>query len=136
MKIALTLLFCGLASAQTAFEVASIKPAQPPDPATMMQGKFKVGLHVDAGRADIGFFSLRDLISVAYGVKDYQIAGPDWLNGQRFDIAAKMPEGAKEDQVPEMLRALLAERFHLEVHRETREHSIYALVEATKAGRS
>ena len=48
----------------------------------------------------------------------------------RFDIAAKLPEGAPEKQVPEMVRALLADRFKLAVHRGTTEHAIYALVVA------
>src|SRR5205814_5568237 len=54
--------------------------------------------------------------------------GPDSMKSQRFDILAKMPEGATKEQVPEMLQALLAERFQLKVHRENREQSIYALV--------
>jgi uncharacterized protein (TIGR03435 family) len=51
------------------------------------------------------------------------------LTDQRFDIQAKMPEGSTREQVPAMLQALLAERFQLKVHREKREHSVYALVE-------
>jgi len=46
---------------------------------------------------------------VAYRIKDYQVSGPDWLAGARFDIVAKLPEGATRDQAPEMLQALLAD---------------------------
>jgi uncharacterized protein (TIGR03435 family) len=46
----------------------------------------------------------------------------------RFDILARMPEGATKDQVPEMLQALLTERFKLAIRREPREQQVYALV--------
>jgi uncharacterized protein (TIGR03435 family) len=72
--------------------------------------------------------SLAELIRVAYRVKPYQISGPDWMASERFDVLAKLPEGASREQVPEMLQALLAERFKLTVHRESKEHAIYALV--------
>ncbi|MGB7763331.1 MAG: TIGR03435 family protein [Bryobacteraceae bacterium] len=113
-----------------AFEVAAIKPAKMPTPADVMSGKAHVGMKTDAARVDIGFQSLTDLIGLAYKVKDYQISGPDWMNGMdhRFDILAKMPEGATKEQVPEMLQALLADRFKLAIHHDTKERSVYALV--------
>jgi uncharacterized protein (TIGR03435 family) len=111
-----------------AFEVASIKPASPPTPETIMSGRFHAGVNIDGARVDIGFLSLEDLMAMAYKVKQYQIAGPDWLRTQRFDIQAKLPDGATKDQAPEMLQALLAERFGLKMHRETRDHPVYALI--------
>jgi uncharacterized protein (TIGR03435 family) len=48
----------------------------------------------------------------------------------RWDIQAKLPEGTNKDQVPEMLQALLAERFKLKVHKESREQPVYGLVVA------
>jgi uncharacterized protein (TIGR03435 family) len=74
--------------------------------------------------------SLKDLIATAYNVKAFQITGPDWIGdmSQRVDIVAKMPEGATVDQAPQMLQALLADRFKLVVHRETKEHPVMALV--------
>ena len=116
--------------AAPAFEVASIKPAVPPNPADMMAGKLHIGMKVDGARVDIGFLSLAELIRTAYDIKPYQLSGPDWMNGPRFDILAKMPEGSNKDQVPQMLQALLAERFKLAVHRDSKEHSVYALVVA------
>jgi uncharacterized protein (TIGR03435 family) len=109
------------------FEVASIKPATPPNP---MAGKMaiRIGMRVDAGRMEYTFGSLRDLIRTAFRVKDYQIQGPEWLNDSRFDIVAKLPDGASTDQAPEMLQALLADRFKLRLHHETKEHAVYALV--------
>jgi uncharacterized protein (TIGR03435 family) len=72
--------------------------------------------------------SLEELIRVAFRVKPYQVSGPDWMASVRFDVLAKLPEGASAEQVPEMLQALLAERFKLTVHRESKEHAVYALV--------
>jgi uncharacterized protein (TIGR03435 family) len=75
------------------------------------------------------------LITKAYDVKLYQISGPDWvtsmsaqMSAQRFDVLAKMPDGTTKEQVPEMLRTLLADRFKLTIHRDTKEHAVYALV--------
>jgi uncharacterized protein (TIGR03435 family) len=130
---AAAMICCGLLQAQTpapplTFEVAAIKTAPPLDAAKIMSGKLKIGMTVNAGRVDIGNLSLADLIRMAYKVKPYQITGPDWMPAQRFDIQAKMPEGATKEQVPEMLQALLAERFKLAIHRDSKEHAVYALV--------
>jgi uncharacterized protein (TIGR03435 family) len=128
------LLVAGAAFGQTpaaplAFDVASIKLATP-DPAKIMAGQQHIGLKVEGNRVDIGMTSLSELIGIAYKVKYYQVQGPDWLGptGQRFDILAKMPAGANKDQVPEMLQALLAERFKLTMHRSSKETQVYALV--------
>jgi uncharacterized protein (TIGR03435 family) len=72
--------------------------------------------------------SLKDLIAIAYKVKAYQITGPAWLATERFDIVAKMPEGASKDDAPIMLQALLQERFKLTAHRDTQERPVLALV--------
>jgi uncharacterized protein (TIGR03435 family) len=103
--------------AAPAFEVASVKPSPPLDVNAIMSGKMHVGMKTDAARVDIGFMSLADLIRIAYRVKPYQISGPDWMGAQRFDIQAKMPEGASTDQVPELV-----------LHRDTAEHPVYALI--------
>ena len=71
---------------------------------------------------------LKNLIQSAYRVKSYQVSGPAWLDSERFEIIAKLPEGASQEQVPEMLQKLLQERFGLKLHRETKELPIYALV--------
>src|SRR5215831_1156808 len=88
--------FAGLAQqGRLAFDVATIKPAQMPNPADVMAGKMRIGMAVNGSRVDIGFFSLEDLVRTAYKVKSYQISGPNWMGTQRFDIHAKMPDGAK-----------------------------------------
>jgi len=128
------------ASSQTkpAFEVATIKPSPPLDPAKLaaaMQagGKLPVGANIDALRAEYLYLDLKSLMTYAYGVKPYQITGPDWMSTARFDIVAKMPEGAKKDDAPKMLQTLLEERFKLTVHRTSAEHPVLALV-AGKGG--
>jgi uncharacterized protein (TIGR03435 family) len=73
---------------------------------------------------------LRQLIEQAYRVKPFQLTGPDWLSNVRFDIVAKYPAGTANEQLTLMLQTLLAERFHLAIHRESREMSAYALMVA------
>lgn len=116
------------------FEVASIKPVGLPTPAQVASGKIHAGMKIDAARVDIGLASLMDLICRAYEVKPFQVQGPSWMNNimgaQRFDVMAKMPDGATKEQVPQMLQALLAERFKLVIHKEKKEQNVYALVVA------
>jgi len=116
------------ASAPPAFEVASIKPAPPPDPAKFMAGKMHIGVTIDGARVDMGGLSLTALLCFAYSVKPFQVAGPDWLGTARFDVLAKLPEGASKDQVPVMLQGLLAERFKLTLRQEKKDQAVYALV--------
>jgi uncharacterized protein (TIGR03435 family) len=117
-------------AAPLSFDVASIKPSAPMTPAIASSGKLHVGMKITATRVDIGMLSLMDLVCKAYEVKQYQVSGPSWMSAQRFDIVANMPEGATKEQVPQMLQTLLAERFKLAIHRDTKEHpvSVYALV--------
>jgi uncharacterized protein (TIGR03435 family) len=122
-----------LAQTKPAFEVATIKPAVPLDQAKMLVaiqagGKMPVGANVGDGRAEYKFLALRDLIAAAYGVKPYQISGPDWMTTTRFDIVAKMPEGSSKGDASKMLQSLLEERFKLATHRTTAEHPVLALV--------
>ena len=120
-------------AAVLAFEVASIRPAAPLDMAKIMAAvqagqSPKIGPQVGAERAEYTYMALRDLIALAYGVKPYQISGPDWLANQRFDIVAKLPAGASKDDAPAMLQALLADRFGLVIHRSSAEHPVLALL--------
>ena len=113
-----------------AFEVASIKQAVLPTPDKILSGQVHVGINNRGSQADFGLMSLADLLTYAYRVKPYQISGPDWMRETRWDILAKLPEGESQDHVPEMLQALLVERFKLAVHRENREQPVYELVAA------
>jgi uncharacterized protein (TIGR03435 family) len=111
-----------------AFEVATIKVA-PDLMSQLTSGKPPhIGMKIDGARVDIGAMSLSDLIRTAYKVKPYQISGPAWVAVDRYDIMAKLPDGASKDQVPEMLQTLLAERFKLTIHRDNKDHNVYALV--------
>ncbi len=112
------------------FEVASVRPSPPITPELVRSGKFRQGMTTDAGRVDIAFMRLSTLIPLAFRVPENQVTGPDWMTTQAFDIQAKLPAGAAEDQIPEMLQALLVDRFKLVVHRENKEQSVYALVVA------
>ena len=115
----------GQETGKIAFEVASIKPANP-----MPMGQVQIGMKVDGSLLQYSNVSLKECIRAAYRVKDFQVEGPDWLGSARFDIVAKLPEGSPRSQVPEMLQALLAERFKLALHRDSREHAVYAMVVA------
>jgi uncharacterized protein (TIGR03435 family) len=120
---------CGLfgqPASPPAFEVASIRPAAPLTAEARRSGR--IGVKVDGSRADFVRVSLADLIARAYRVRSFQVSGPDWMKSAMFDILAKMPEGASPDQVPEMLQALLAERFKLTLHRDNKEFPVYALI--------
>ena len=135
-KVTIGLVLTALAAfAQTkpAFEVATIKLSPPLDLAKVAAalqagGNMPVGANVDGLRAEYRYLDLRSLMTLAYGVKPYQISGPDWMTTTHFDIVAKMPEGTKKDDVPKMLQALLEERFKLTTHRATAEHPVLALV--------
>jgi uncharacterized protein (TIGR03435 family) len=105
------------------FEVASVKLSVP-----SKEGKDRVGVAVRGATVEANFTSLSELVRIAYRVAPYQVAGPDWTVSERFDVLAKMPEGASVDQMPEMLQTLLAERFQLTLHRESRPRAVYALL--------
>jgi uncharacterized protein (TIGR03435 family) len=106
-----------------AFEVASIKQAPP-----QQMGRMMVRMGGDAGRVDYANVSLKDVLARAYGVASYQISGPAWLDSERYDITAKVPDGVPTDQIPAMLQTLLVDRFKMTVHKESKEEPIYALV--------
>jgi uncharacterized protein (TIGR03435 family) len=76
---------------------------------------------------------LKVFISIAFKTQANRVVGPDWLGQVRFDINAKLPDGGKPGQVPEMLQALLTDRFKMRAHRESRESEVYSL-EIAKGG--
>jgi uncharacterized protein (TIGR03435 family) len=118
---------CALASAlafgqsRLEFEVASIRPA----PEQIQQ--VNIGLRIDGAQVRGSSLPLRDYIVLAYRLKPNQVIGPDWIASQRFDIAAKLPDGASQDQFRDMLQTLLADRFQMKTHRETKELPVYVL---------
>jgi uncharacterized protein (TIGR03435 family) len=116
---------CGQASHE--FEVATIKPA-PPQSEGWTQTQ--MSSDADSGKLTYSNVNLKEVIGKAYQVQRYQINGPDWLETERFDVVAKFPPHSAAEQVPLMLQALLADRFKLTVHRETKELPVYALTVA------
>jgi uncharacterized protein (TIGR03435 family) len=114
---------CGAQSGKLSFEVASIKPSEP-----QPMNQIRIGMNADAGMLRYTNVALKDIVRVAYRVKDFQVEGPDWMGSARFDIVAKFPAGATQDDVPEMLQDMLAERFRLTIHHDSKEHAIFALI--------
>jgi uncharacterized protein (TIGR03435 family) len=106
-----------------AFEVASVKPNK--------SGGAGSSIRLTKGQVSMENVSLKKLTLWAYGIPDdreYALAGPDWLTSERFDILARFPGDTDPSQVRQMAQALLAERFKLVLHRETRQLPAYSLV--------
>jgi uncharacterized protein (TIGR03435 family) len=80
--------------------------------------------------------SVAELIQIAYSVTRQQIiGGPDWIRKEWFEINAKAPAGASDEQIPLMVRSLLEDRFHLSVRREQQDLPFSRLVFAGENGR-
>ena len=121
-------------AAPTSFDVSSIKPSNP-NPAGPLAA---APLIVPAlGRLTAQNVTLRMLVMTAYDKQPFQIAGgPSWQNSNKFDITATTTDSAaKLDQMRVMLQALLADRFKLKAHTETRDVPTYALTLARGDGR-
>jgi uncharacterized protein (TIGR03435 family) len=121
------------AAKELAFDVATIKPSAPLDMAKIAQqvqaGQMpNLGPKIGDSQATFNYMSLKDLVALAYKLKPFQVSGPDWMANQRFDIAAKLPEGSSKDDGPAMLQALLKDRFALVAHMDRQEHPVLALV--------
>jgi uncharacterized protein (TIGR03435 family) len=110
------------ADQEPTFEVASVKPNTTGSPG----GSFVM----PPGRFSATNIPLKVLITNAYQMFFQVVGGPDWVNTDRFDVAAKAPDGSLPEQTRAMVRTLLTDRFKLVVHRETRDTPIYALVKA------
>lgn len=106
------------------FEVAAIHP-------DMIGASAGTGFNFDGGTLRVTNATLQFLIGKAYHIQSDQIiGGPGWLDSDRYDIDAKPPaaQNITPDQLGMMLQSLLADRFQLKIHRETREKTVYALV--------
>jgi uncharacterized protein (TIGR03435 family) len=111
------------------FDVASVKPNR--------SGALNIGFDVPGPRRfTVTNAPLRDIVRFAHDVDEARlVGGPDWIRSERFDIVATAerdipawtPQGPPAVLLS-MVRALLAERFHLATHRDTRELPVYALV--------
>lgn len=122
----------GQATTSLTFEVASVKPSAPVPPSGRVYfGPPRGGPGTpDPGQITWTYATLRALLMTAYDVKGYQISGPAWLASERYDIAAKVPAGATQEQVDVMWQNLLLERFGLRLHHESKEFKVEELVVA------
>lgn len=114
------------------FEVASVKPSDP-------NSTGPVGLVTPAfGRVTASNATLRRLVYAAYRLQPFQVVGgPSWQNTARFDIDARAGDGAvPTDLLLDLLKSLLADRFQLKVHTETREMPIFELTVSRGDGRT
>jgi uncharacterized protein (TIGR03435 family) len=127
-------LLCGIAAGallagapaaqQPEFEVASVKPNK--SDSGMIGIRFP-----DVGQFNVVNMPLIEMVRFAYQVQLQQIeGGPDWATSDRFDIIAKAEGRPTMSQVHAMMRTLLADRFALKMHYETREMPVYELVVA------
>jgi uncharacterized protein (TIGR03435 family) len=110
------------ADANPVFAVATIKPSNPNLPGR--------GFRVQPGQFSTFNTPLSALITFAYDLQSKQVTGgPSWLDSEKYDIVAR-PDGEgqpNEKQWKIMVRKLLADRFKLAFHRDTKELSVYAL---------
>ena len=81
------------------------------------------------GRLEILGYTLKELIAMAFEVKDDKVmGGPEWLDADRFDVIAKSPEVMSPHVMTGMLKSLIVQRFKLETHNEARPVPVFALV--------
>src|SRR5437667_8266543 len=105
------LLACSGAGAQSegpTFEVATIRPAAPMQQTAGPGRMFFMGCRGGPGTSDPGRYTCQNmtlfaLVTQAYDLRAYQVFGPDWTKNERFDIAAKIPEGATKEQFRVMI---------------------------------
>jgi uncharacterized protein (TIGR03435 family) len=109
----------GQTAARAEFEVASVK--------VNLSGDGGADWNPEHGNFTAENATLRQLIMFAYHLPGSMISGPGWLDSVRFDIHAKGKGDAPDSQVELMMQSLLAGRFHLKVHRETKEGPVYFL---------
>jgi uncharacterized protein (TIGR03435 family) len=124
-------LCCEIAIAQVnsapKFDAASIKRSAP-DGETFMKAH-------PGGRVDISRATLRTLTALAYHLQPFQVSGgPAWVRSEYFDVNTEATENPSQDRLLLMLQALLAERFSLKMHFETKRQPVYVLA-AGKTGK-
>jgi uncharacterized protein (TIGR03435 family) len=128
------ILFAQAPDASVVFEVASVKASPAPQAAGAgMRMAMRIGCMGGPGTPSPGQYTCSNanvgvLIREAYNLKPYQLPNFSAGDGNRYDIAAKIPAGSTRDQVRTMLQNLLTERFKLTYHLEKKEMQVYELV--------
>src|SRR5215467_697808 len=138
MRVAATMLLTiaaavGLVAAQAppSFDVASVK--------LNTSGDWRKSIGpAPGGRFIATNNTLRDLLPFAFGVPQVMagiriVGGPKWIDEDRYDVTASVGGAWTPQQMSDMLRALLVDRFALVAHRETREMPTYALIVASSS---
>jgi uncharacterized protein (TIGR03435 family) len=131
LRVAACLMACawgtayGQPAAAPRFEVAAVRPAKGDSGSS--------GINTAHGRVDAYNVTLKRCIMGAYGIGPNQISGgPAWMETERFEITAKADRPVDGDVLMTMLQTLLAERFQLAMHRESRPMQVYVLDLARK----
>jgi uncharacterized protein (TIGR03435 family) len=106
-----------------AFDAASIREST----ADSLKGPGAADVSFSLGNVTVRNATIKDIMMAAYRVRDFQVSGPPVIESGRYDIRAKITGAASEDLQRQMLQTLLADRFRLALHRETRDLPMYAL---------
>jgi uncharacterized protein (TIGR03435 family) len=122
-------------NAPVTFEVATVKPAAPPQTGGAGRMVFSMGSRGGPGSSDPGRWTcnnctIKMMLTQGYDVKSYQVTTPGWMDSERYEISAKIPEGTTKAQFGLMIQNLLAERFKLTLHRDSKEMQMFDLVVA------
>jgi uncharacterized protein (TIGR03435 family) len=130
LGITLAVLIASAQSATPEFEVASVRPAEPPTPGRQFNFSGSSG---GPGTRDPGTYTCRNcpltvLATQAYDRKRFELAADHWMEEARYDVTAKVPAGTTKEQFRLMLQRLLAERFKLTTHHESKEMDAFELV--------
>ncbi len=112
--VCLGVFLAGILSAQK-FEVASVRMTGTLDQ-MMDEGSTGPAVTFSGSRVNIDGLTLKAVIATAYGKQMHEVEAPEWTAQARVVIHAEMPEGAGKERLPQMLKALLEERFHLTAH--------------------
>jgi uncharacterized protein (TIGR03435 family) len=127
-RAALLTIALSLAAVAQTFDAASIRLNN-----SGKNGGSIVGGGGAAGRLTFDNISLRDCITFAYGIpygREYELSGPGWLADEMFDIAATFRPGTLRPAIQAMTQRMLADRFGLQVHYETKDLQTYVLTVA------
>ncbi len=113
----------GASASPSEFEVASIKLVNHPVPL------HAVSLNINHGTLTMDAAALRQMIGLAYGIQRVRVlGGPNWLDSDLYDLVAKAEKSdASPDEIRSMFQTLLADRFQLKIHRETKVLTVYSL---------
>jgi len=105
------------------FDVVSIKPTSP-----IGGGAIPIGRNANPGSVTLLGVTPKDVMARAYSLRGYQISGPSWIDQERYNIVAKVGRSAPDAEQRLMLQSMLADRFQLTAHTETRVLPAYELV--------